>query len=106
MCGIAGIWLRDGRKVKRSAIDRFSGSLAHRRPDGQGTWTGDDGHLALAHRRLAILDLSSAGDQPMTSFNQRYTITYNGEIYNFVELRSELESDGFRFRTETDTEVK
>ena len=105
MCGIAGIWQRDGRPIERLTIDRFIRALAHRGPDGQGVLVDDGGSLALAHRRLAILDLSTAAEQPMRSQSGRYEITYNGEVYNFLELRSDLEAAGCRFRTETDTEV-
>jgi len=105
VCGIAGIWQLDGRHVEHATIERFIAALAHRGPDGQGVLIDDAGRLALAHRRLAILDLSAAAAQPMRSASGRYDITYNGEIYNFLELRTELESVGFRFRTEGDTEV-
>ena len=105
MCGIAGIWQRNGQPVDARAIGRFIRSLAHRGPDGEGIAFGDGEHLALGHRRLAILDLTAAGSQPMASHDGRFLITYNGEIYNFLELRRELESKGARFRTETDTEV-
>jgi asparagine synthase (glutamine-hydrolysing) len=105
MCGIAGIWQLDGQKVERTTVERFIGALAHRGPDGEGVLNEDEGRLALAHRRLAILDLSAAGDQPMRSLSGRYDITYNGEVYNFLELRGELERDGFRFRSDSDTEV-
>lgn len=105
MCGIAGIWQLDGQKVKRTTIERFIGALAHRGPDGEGVLNDDEGRLALAHRRLAILDLSARGDQPMRSLSGWHDITYNGEIYNFIELRAELERDGFRFRSDSDTEV-
>ncbi|HYB70304.1 MAG TPA: asparagine synthase (glutamine-hydrolyzing) [Candidatus Bathyarchaeia archaeon] len=105
MCGIAGIWQLDGQPLEVATVERFIGALAHRGPDGQGVLLADAGRLALAHRRLAILDLSAAGDQPMRSASGRYDITYNGEIYNFLELREELERDGYRFRSESDTEV-
>ena len=105
MCGIAGIWQLDGQKVDPTTIERFIGALAHRGPDGEGVLNEDEGRLALAHRRLAILDLSAAGDQPMRSVSGRYDITYNGEVYNFLELRAELERDGFSFRSDSDTEV-
>jgi asparagine synthase (glutamine-hydrolysing) len=105
MCAIAGIWQMDGRKVELATIERFIGALAHRGPDGQSLSIADDGRLALAHRRLAILDLSEAGRQPMRSASGRYEIIYNGEVYNFLELRSELARDGFRFRGQSDTEV-
>ena len=105
MCGIAGIWQLDDRKVEHDTIRRFIGALAHRGPDGEGVLLDDHDRLALAHRRLAILDLSRAADQPMVSLHGRYVITYNGEIYNFLELRAELEKKGCRFRSQSDTEV-
>jgi asparagine synthase (glutamine-hydrolysing) len=105
MCGIAGIWNLKGAPVERPAIVRFVASLAHRGPDGEGVLIDDGGSLALAHRRLAILDLSAAANQPMESLSGRYVITYNGEVYNFLELRQELERSGFRFSSDTDTEV-
>lgn len=105
MCGIAGIWNFDRRPVGRAAIDAFTDSLAHRGPDGRGVWTGDADGIALGHRRLSILDLSDDGSQPMSSADGRYTITYNGEIYNFLELRAELERKGHVFRSASDTEV-
>lgn len=105
MCGIAGIWQLDGRPVERTTIERFLAALAHRGPDGEGILLADDGRLALGHRRLAILDRSAAAAQPMRSASGRYDITYNGEIYDFVELRAELERAGCRFAGDGDTEV-
>ncbi|MBI3416406.1 MAG: asparagine synthase (glutamine-hydrolyzing) [Verrucomicrobia bacterium] len=105
MCGIAGIWNFDGQPIGAVSIDRFTDSLAHRGPDGRGIWRDDAVGIAFGHRRLSILDLSEAGKQPMSYANGRYWITYNGEIYNFLELRQELEQQGFEFRTQTDTEV-
>ncbi len=105
MCGIAGIWQLDGQMVEASTIRRFIGALAHRGPDGEGVLIEDGGRLGLAHRRLAILDLSVAAEQPMRSASGRYDIAYNGEVYNFLELRAELERDGLRFRSDGDTEV-
>lgn len=105
MCGIAGIYSFNG-EVTQERIDCFTDTLAHRGPDGRGTYL--DGNLALGHRRLAILDLSDAGRCPMEYVapdGTRYLITYNGEVYNFVELKRELEGLGHRFRTATDTEV-
>ncbi len=86
-------------------LDAFTDTLAHRGPDGRGTWRDERAGIGLGHRRLAILDLSPAGTQPMSSDGGRYWITYNGEIYNFIEIRAELETKGYRFRTQTDTEV-
>jgi len=105
MCGIAGI-LNLRQQVNVEELDRFTDSLAHRGPDGRGVFI--DGGLGLGHRRLAILDLSDAGRNPMPyggEDGKRYWITFNGEIYNFLELRSELQTLGHHFRTETDTEV-
>src|SRR5437764_3248097 len=105
MCGIAGIWNRNGRPVDPHVLARFTRALAHRGPDGEGFHREDEVGLGLGHRRLAILDLTSAGLQPMSYLDGRYWLSYNGEIYNFLELRSELEGHGYSFRTETDSEV-
>ena len=105
MCGIAGIWNVDGSPVESATIARFAATLAHRGPDGEGLALEDDGRLALAHRRLAILDRSPAAAQPMVSASGRFVLTYNGEVYDFVELRDALERDGARFRGDGDTEV-
>ena len=105
MCGIAGI-LNFQQPINPVELDRFTDSLTHRGPDGRGTFIG--GNLGLGHRRLAILDLSEAGKNPMPyggENGKRYWITYNGEVYNFLELRQELKQLGHRFKTETDTEV-
>lgn len=83
----------------------MAATLVHRGPDDDGIWTSTDGRVVLAHRRLSILDLSPAGRNPMEWDGGRYRITYNGEVYNYRELRRELESQGLRFRTHTDTEV-
>ena len=105
MCGIAGILTRhtpptpDDERRLAAAMDR----LRHRGPDNLGVY--EDGPLRLAHRRLSILDLTPAGHQPMASADGRYVIALNGEIYNFIELRRELEQHGRTFRTGTDTEV-
>src|SRR3569623_2142264 len=104
MCGVAGVFHRDGRVADRRAVAAMSAALVHRGPDGEGTWL--EGPVGLAHRRLAIRDLSEAGHQPMLDASGRIVVTYNGEIYNDRELRSELErSFGFRFRSSCDTEI-
>ena len=104
MCGIAGRWnYRSGRPIDADLVHRMCRLIAHRGPDGQGVHV--DGALGLGHRRLAIIDLSDAGRQPMPSVDGRYWITFNGEIYNFQELRAFYESRGYRFASHTDTEV-
>lgn len=103
MCGIAGLINLDGSPVSPVIIKMMTDAIAHRGPDGEGQWI--DRNIGLGHRRLAIIDLSPAGHQPMISLNQRYVITYNGEIYNYRELRADLEAEGFRFHSQSDTEV-
>lgn len=103
MCGITGILHRDGSPASPVVLRRMTDVIAHRGPDGEGQYT--DGALGLGHRRLAIIDLSPAGHQPMMTPDGRYVITYNGEIYNFQEIRIELESHGWAFHSRTDTEV-
>ena len=104
MCGIAGrVNFRSQAPVDPGVIGQMCDLLAHRGPDGHGTYC--DGFVGLGHRRLAIIDLSPLGHQPMSTSDGQITITYNGEIYNFLELRRELESRGHRFRSQSDTEV-
>ncbi len=105
MCGIAGIVELHGRQVDVAALQRLTELLAHRGPDGEGSWLSADRSVGLGHRRLAIIDPGEGGRQPMLSADGRHVIVYNGEIYNFLELRSELASAGRQFRTESDTEV-
>lgn len=100
MCGIIGF---AGTREREQAFDLEW--LRHRGPDSEGAWRSDDGLVSLGHTRLSILDTSSAGFQPMAYANGRYIIVFNGEIYNFLELRRELTALGYRFATETDTEV-
>lgn len=103
MCGIAGYINLQGEPTSPVIIKRMTDEIVHRGPDGEGQWIEDN--VALGHRRLAIIDLSPAGHQPMISTDHRYVLSYNGEIYNFRELRAELESAGYWFRSQTDTEV-
>lgn len=101
MCGIAGF---SGR-FERDLLARMSAAVAHRGPDGDGSYFSPDGAIGLAHRRLAIIDLSPTGAQPMTDSATGVTIAYNGEIYNYRELRARLEADGASFVGQSDTEV-
>lgn len=103
MCGIAGVLNLDGQPASPAILRKMADAIAHRGPDGEGYYT--DGPVGLCHRRLAIIDLSPAGHQPMMTLDGRYVLTYNGEIYNFQELRLELEARGYQFRSRTDTEV-
>lgn len=103
MCGIAGIMCLNGKPPSHVILKRMTDVLGHRGPDGEGHFI--DGPAALGHRRLAIIDLSSAGHQPMATADGRYVITYNGEVYNFQELRVELEALGHQFHSRTDSEV-
>jgi len=105
MCGIAGLWNLDGAPINQARFEQFRDTLAHRGPDGGGSYHAPEASLALGHRRLAILDLSESGVQPMSYGDGRFQITFNGEIYNFLELRAELQALGHSFRTDTDTEV-
>ena len=87
MCGIAGIWNFNGKELEESKLKKFTDSLAHRGPDGAGYQLLDNNTLGFGHRRLSILDLTDAAKQPMSFENDRYWITYNGEIFNFLELK-------------------
>ncbi|MCT7961876.1 asparagine synthase (glutamine-hydrolyzing) [Laspinema sp. D1] len=108
MCGITGLWdiSRESTFENLEAIaQKMSSTLLHRGPDDGGTWADAEAGIALGHRRLAIVDLSPEGHQPMVSGNGRYVIVFNGEIYNFLEIRLQLEQVGHRFRGYSDTEV-
>lgn len=103
MCGIAGIFhLETAKPVDPARVRAMADALAHRGPDGSGVWTAQG--VGLGHRRLSVIDLAG-GDQPMATANGRFTVIFNGEIYNFRELRRELEAHGHVFRTDCDTEV-
>jgi asparagine synthase (glutamine-hydrolysing) len=101
MCGIAGFSGTGGSAM----LSRMADAIAHRGPDDAGEWISADGDVGLAHRRLAIIDLSELGHQPMTDASGRTVIVFNGEIYNFRELRASLRAEGHAFRGESDTEV-
>jgi asparagine synthase (glutamine-hydrolysing) len=104
MCGISGLFLRDDRPVDPRVVTRMTRAIAHRGPDGEGVWTS--GSIGLGHRRLAIRDLSAAGAQPMHDPSGRVIATFNGEIYNDIELRRELERDhGVVFASHCDAEI-
>src|SRR5688572_7976066 len=102
MCGIAGLLGKDPLDNARTALSRLLSAIGHRGPDGSATWISTDQRLALGHVRLSIIDLSSAAAQPMRS-PRGHVLTYNGEIYNYLELRKELGEE--RFKTKSDTEV-
>ena len=106
MCGIAGLLIHgaDPRGAGRG-IDALLGPIAHRGPDGEGTWVDDAAGVSLGHRRLAIIDLTPTGAQPMVSSDGRWVITFNGEVYAYRELRAALQAGGARFRGTSDTEV-
>src|SRR5688500_14560202 len=103
MCGIAGLYYPAiAKPVDPARVVGMRDALAHRGPDGAGVWTAPG--VGLGHRRLSIIDLEG-GVQPMATPDQGVVVTYNGEIYNFREVRAELEAKGARFQTESDTEV-
>src|SRR4029079_7141071 len=103
MCAIAGILNAASRRpVDRDLLAEMSRTLAHRGPDGDGLWTGEG--VGFVHRRIAVIDPRS-GQQPMHSAHGTLHVVFNGEIYNYRELRRGLESRGHRFRTQSDTEV-
>ena len=101
MCGIAG-FVGD---FDRGLLDQMNAALAHRGPDDSGIALAEEAGIGLAHRRLSIIDLSDRGRQPMTDVTGAVTIVYNGEIYNYRELRRQLVRDGYVFRSDCDTEV-
>ena len=103
MCGIAGLINLNGESVSPVILKKMTDAIAHRGPDGEGHWI--EGNVGIGHRRLSIIDLTPAGHQPMISADHRYVLSYNGEIYNYRELRTELEAEGFWFHSQTDSEV-
>ncbi len=108
MCGIAGIVSRSNSLSPNALCDiakAMADSMPYRGPDDSGVWLAPDQGCALSHRRLSIIDTSAGGHQPMVSDDGQLGIAFNGEIYNFLEIRPELESKGDRFKTKSDTEV-
>lgn len=102
MCGIAGIVSKKG--VELQQLKQMTDAIAHRGPDGEGQWISDEGGVGLGHRRLSIIDLTECGSQPM-KVGDRYVIIFNGEIYNYIELKEQLLKKGYTFTSATDTEV-
>lgn len=112
MCGIAGIVSPNQNHISAERLKAMISALAHRGPDGEGFWVNDQKQVAFGHRRLAIIDLSSDGAQPMhfspslsNAEKPKHTIIHNGEIYNYIELRDELKAKGYQFKSQSDTEV-
>ncbi|MEE2998027.1 MAG: asparagine synthase (glutamine-hydrolyzing) [Pseudomonadota bacterium] len=103
MCGIAGIATLSA--ANRVAVKAMTDLMVHRGPDGEGLWLSEDGTLCFGHRRLSIIDLTARASQPMKDSSGTLTLTYNGEIYNYKELRAELTNSGVRFQSHSDTEV-
>ena len=107
MCGIIGFWDSSFRLKSRLGFlaEQMCSSLYHRGPDASGFWNDLSSGIALGHRRLSVIDLSAAGHQPMRSESGRYIIVFNGEIYNYIELRQQLIKSGYEFKSNSDTEV-
>ena len=103
MCGIAGFTRFYNSNGNISTLEKMGDAIRHRGPDASGTYLNDD--VGFCHQRLSIIDLSDSGNQPMFSENKSYAIIFNGEIYNFPELRKELQTKGYKFHSQTDTEV-
>lgn len=105
MCGIGGIVSINGKPVNRERLKAMTDVISHRGPDDQGHWYSASQSVGFGHRRLSIIDLSPLGHQPMEYSNGRFVITFNGEIYNYIELRNELIKSGYKFYSDSDTEV-
>jgi len=104
MCGIAGIVSHNPDFISKEKLKATSAALIHRGPESHGFWINDSNTVAFAHRRLSIIDLTEAAAQPLF-YNNRYSIIYNGEIYNYLELRSSLIKEEFQFKSASDTEI-
>lgn len=105
MCGITGGWASSDFTILRTALPRMTDAINHRGPDDSGSWMDAHAGIALGHRRLSIIDLSAAGHQPMASTGRRFVMAFNGEIYNHLELRGELEGNDFAWHGHSDTET-
>lgn len=105
MCGIAGICNFQGTNLGADELKRMTDVISHRGPDGDGHWINPGGNVGFGHRRLSIIDLSDNAKQPMHYADGRFTLTFNGEIYNYIEIREQLISKGYAFRSSSDTEV-
>jgi asparagine synthase (glutamine-hydrolysing) len=106
MCGIAAVFnYGEFNPVDRAEVIRMREQMFASGPDGEGVWFSEDGRIGLGHRRLTIIDLSPAGAQPMWNADRSLAIIFNGEIYNYRELRSRLSANGYQFRSHCDTEV-
>src|ERR1035437_5153148 len=105
MCGIAGIYNLNNSSVPLLELKKMTDIIVHRGPDGEGHWVCPKGHVGFGHRRLSIIDLSDNAKQPMHYADGRYTLTFNGEIYNYIELKEFLVSKGYTFQSNSDTEV-
>ncbi|MEM3067742.1 MAG: asparagine synthase (glutamine-hydrolyzing) [Thermoplasmata archaeon] len=105
MCGVAGIIRFDKQKVTQNCLKKMTDSILHRGPDGEGFWINEGENIGLGHRRLAIIDLSDSAAQPMVCKKTGNVIVFNGEIYNYIELKNELKLKGYSFYTNSDTEV-
>ena len=103
MCGIAG-FISPKRMLNVSVLKKMTDIISYRGPDGEGQWISQNEQVGLGHRRLSIIDISEAGSQPMHYLN-RFSIVFNGEIYNYIELKEELKMLGYWFENNTDTEV-
>ncbi len=107
MCGIVGVINRESQNKEEfeKILSSMRDTMIHRGPDGYGNWISENGKIGLGHRRLSIIDLSNAGKQPMSNPEKTIWITYNGEIYNHMEVRAELEKLGYKYHSGTDTET-
>lgn len=106
MCGLVGIYnYKNNQEVDEGVLIKARETMIHRGPDDAGLYISPDKKIGLAHRRLSIIDLSPAGHQPMSNEDETIWIVYNGEIYNYLEIRPELEKVGHQFKSNTDTEV-